>query len=119
MWLMALAVPVQGFAAASMFGCKTGHHGAIVQQSHAGAMHAHHHAGAAGHGDHDKSSATGKHAKASCSACASCCMSAALPATPAVFEATQAPDSFVLSALPVAVSFISDGLERPPRSVLA
>ena len=119
MWLMALAVPVQGFAAASMFGCKSAHHGAAVQQSQAGAMHAHHHAGAASHGDGDKSAATGKHSKGSCSACASCCMSAALPATPVRFEATRAPDSFALSELPVAVSFISDGLERPPRSVLA
>ena len=119
MWLMALAVPVQGFAAASMFDCKTGHHGAAVQHAHAGGMHAHHHAGAAGHGDTDKSAATGQFSKASCSACASCCMSAALPATPVSFEATQAPDSFGLSAPLAVVSFISDGLERPPRSVLA
>ena len=142
MWFLALAVPVQGFAAASMVGCGTGH-GATGIQSHAQGMHGHqaaashahdghadvmahaghhHHADAASHGDaHNSHADTAKHSKsskASCSACASCCMSAALPATPVSFEATQAPDSFGLSAPLAVVSFISDGLERPPRSVL-
>ena len=143
MWLLALAVPVQGFAAASMVGCGTGH-GAAGLHSHAQGMHgdqkaashshdhhanvvAHaghqHHADAASHGDAHKSHADtakdSKFSKASCSACASCCTSAALPTTPVVFQATEMPSVFVLLAPPPVVSFVSGGLERPPRFFLA
>ena len=140
MWFLALAVPVQGFAAASMIGCGPGHHGTAGSHSHAIGMHEHalgvqqshdsdgaemaqadhhHHADAASHGDQHKAHADAKFSKASCSACASCCTSAALLSTPLVFEATDAPDSFVILAPHRVASFVSGGLERPPRSVLA
>jgi hypothetical protein len=140
MWLLTLAVPVHGFAAASMLGCAGSHHRVAAlagAHSHASGphgdgvvMHSHSHDGAemaqAGHHPHDsagsdadahKGQADGK---ASCSACAACCASAALPATPVVFAPTMlAPDSFVLPAPQRVASFVSGGLERPPRSVLA
>ena len=140
MWLLALAIPVQGFAAASMLGCGTGHHGAAGGHSHALGMHQHaidtpqhsygvegdemahaiHHQHAVGiQGDTHKAHAGTTSSKAPCSACASCCTSAALPATPVVFEAMHAPDAFVLLAPHRVASFISGGPERPPRSVLA
>src|SRR5436305_1132660 len=96
MWLLALAIPVQGFAAASMLGCGSGHHGATGAHSHALGMHQHaidtpqhshgvdgdemahagHHPQAAGiQGDAHKSHAGATDSKASCSACASCCTS--------------------------------------------
>ena len=113
MWLLALAVPVQGFAAASMIGCGTGHHGVTAQADHR------HHASGAGHSDVHKSHAGAKFSKASCSACASCCTSAAPPSTPVIFEATDAPDAFLALAPQPVASFVSGGPERPPRSVLA
>ena len=113
-WLLALAIPVQGFAAASMLGCATGHRGAAGGHSHALGMHDH----SGSHGDAHKANA-GASSKASCSACAACCTSAALPATPVVFEATHMPDSFVLLAPHRVASFIGGGPERPPRSILA
>ena len=143
MWLLALAVPVQGFAAASMVGCGTGH-GAAGLHFHAQGMHGHqkaashsfdghadamahaghpHPADAASHGDaHESYTDTAKESKfskASCSACASCCTSAALPTTPVVFQATEVPSVFILLAPQPVVSFVSGGLERPPRSFLA
>jgi hypothetical protein len=138
MWLLALAIPVQGFAAVSMLGCGTGHHGAAGGHSHALGMHQHavdtpqhshgvdsdemahasHHQPAGSHGDAHKPDA-GASSKASCSACAACCTSAALPATPVVFEATHGPDTFGLLAPLRVASFISGGLERPPKSFLA
>jgi hypothetical protein len=141
MWLLALAVPVQGFAAASMVGCGTGHHGAAGWHSHAIGMHEHavgvpqhshdadadgmaqaghqHHANDTHQGDDHKAHSGAKFSKASCSACASCCTSAALPTEIVVFEPANAPDAFVsLSPQPVA-SFVSGGPERPPRFFLA
>ena len=142
MWLLTLAVPVHGFAAASMLGCMGSQHRVAAlagTHSHASGHHddgavMHHHShdseGAemaqAGHHPHgDAGSDTDTHkghtdGKASCSACAACCASAALPATPMVFEQpTLAPDSFVLPAPQHVAHFISGGLERPPRSVFA
>lgn len=137
MWLLALALPVQGFAAASMAGCGA-RHGVAAVHSHAMGMHGHaaqlaHHAhghlanamAQAGHSHHADEGATsghhhdGKFSKTSCSACASCCMSAALPATLVVFEATRVRDTFVSLAPQPVASFVSGGLERPPRPVLA
>ena len=135
MWLLALAVPVQGFAAASMVGCMAGHGGAGLH-SHAIGMHHHSvelpqhshegHAHVLAHADHRHASdanhdvhAGGTFTKASCSACASCCTSAALPTALLVFEAMDAPDSFVSLAPQPVATFVSGGPERPPRPFLA
>jgi hypothetical protein len=140
MWLIALAVPIQGSAAVTMFGCGPGHHGgmgssqAVVAQERApdvddpshGAMtedaDSHHHDGGASH-DHSHSlkshGAAHKVAKGNCTPCASCCVVAALPATMIQFEPVSLVDSFVLSAQSGVSSFLADGLERPPRLFLA
>jgi hypothetical protein len=141
MWLVALAVPVQGFAAASMLGCGPGHHGTTGAQAHAGPMHEHasgtsqhahgvdldgdsssHHpdaSAAAAHGDTPEAPAEGKSGAGSCSACASCCLAAALPATALSFEASSVADFIALSIPRSPASFFTDGPERPPRLVLA
>src|SRR5689334_21682895 len=134
MWLLALAVPVQGFAAASMIGCGTSHHGAAGMHSHAVGMHQHEvgasqhshggdedemalgghqqHAADVSHGDdHSSHGGQTKFTKSSCSACASCCTSAALPSAPMVFQPADAPSVFVLLASQRVVSFVSGGLE--------
>ena len=145
MWLLALAVPAQGFAAASMLGCGPGQHGAADTRSHAGPMlgapmdehaagmtrhsyvggfdadkdHDHDASGSSVHGDLLKAHAGGKFTKGSCSVCASCCMACALPTEMVSFEATPLVDFFLPLAPRSVAPFLTDGPERPPRSVLA
>ena len=140
MWLIALAVPIQGSAAASMFGCGPGHHGGMgssqvavnqkpasdVDRVSRGAMDEdadslHHEDGIPHNHAHSLKShgATHKAAKGSCTPCASCCVAAALPATMIQFEPASVADVFVLSAQGNVSSFLADGLERPPRHFLA
>ena len=140
MWLLALALPVQGFAAASM-SCGPGHgsamgmpsahsHVADVHEYAGGTVHHGHDAGpqadldrhpvsnSSDHGDVTKADATSKVAKGSCSACASCCMGAALRSATLSFQATPVADSFVSLVPRIGASFLTDGPERPPRPVL-
>jgi hypothetical protein len=127
-WLLALALPVQGIAATTMFACGPGHdasaghapsalhHGAIEHESHDHAGHA-----ADGH-PMDPVHASGEDASGdagTCSACASCCLGAAIPqaridADVAVASSTQASDLGF-----AAVAFLTNGPERPPRPFLA
>ena len=140
MWLVAFAVPVQGYAAVAMFGCGPGHHGmtGVPSQStaaddHDAAVPPHsHEAHVEMEGDHhhDDSAEPNhvhllkthgksvKSGKGSCTPCASCCVVAALPAAMIVFQAIPLVDFFVpLAPLGVA-SFLTEGPERPPRSIL-
>lgn len=140
MWLIALAVPVQGSAAVTMFGCGPGHHGdmgssqvAMANEHTQDAGHHSHEAVAEeveshdhdGGVPHDRSHSPKTHgtaqkvAKGNCTPCASCCVVAALPATVILFEPVPLVDSFVLSVQSGVSSFLADGLERPPRLFLA
>jgi hypothetical protein len=142
MWLIALVVPIQGSAAVTMYGCGPGHHGgkgssqAAMSQELApnvddpsrGAMtedadsHHHHHDGDAALGQPRTlmpHGATHKVAKGNCTPCASCCVVAALPATVIQFEPVSPVDFFALPAQTSVSSFLTDGLERPPRLFLA
>ena len=140
MWLVALAVPVQGYAAVAMFGCGPGHHGmagmqsqAAAEDDHDAAMPQHSHEAQVemgGDHHHDDSAepshahmlkahgAPGKVSKGSCTPCASCCVVAALPATMVVFQPVPLVDFFVPLAPRGLASFLTEGPERPPRSIL-
>ena len=140
MWLVALAVPIQGYAAAAMLGCGPEHHRMAGLQSQAAtadssdpAVEQHSpdaHAGMAGdhhHGDSAEPShahvlkmqgSSGKAGKGSCTPCASCCVVAALPTTVVVFEPVPPVDFFVPLAPRSVASFVTEGPERPPRSIL-
>ena len=140
MWLVAFAVPVQGYAAVAMAGCGPGHHGSAGVQSQSVAT-GHHHAAESqlsvlshdempGDHLHDGSvgadhahllkahGATSKVAKGSCTPCASCCVVAALPAAMIVFQAIPLVDFFVQLAPRELASFLTEGPERPPRFIL-
>lgn len=119
--LLALALPVQGFAAAQMMPCGPAH-----ESMHDARMHAHE--PAHDHGDQvalhahadaaaqDPSSPLAQH---SCSACAACCVGMALPSSAPVLAApaeSAMRDTAGGAAEPV---FLTSGLERPPRPVLA
>ena len=138
-WLLVLAVPAQGAAAATMAFCGPNHHGggaAAQMQATAPTDPApndgvaatdHDHPQAAAVADEDSSasmasvaSAKGSHAsKHKCSACASCCsvgviLSSVLAVPVPVFTPT------VFSAVvPSVDTFAAEGPDRPPRIVPA
>ena len=143
LWLLALAVPAQGFAAASMLNCGPGHHGRVSDQARTD--NGHDHGGMAGlaadpvpdedaaiHADEPGTQAASADREAapvhhglhkgktgSCSACASCCTAAAPPSAAPAFEASPAPEVFPLPAPLGVAAFLTDGPERPPRFFLA
>src|SRR5687768_652304 len=125
-FLIMLAIPLQGFATASMLFCGP-HHASLAQRADAGhhdhgAAHAHHHHDAAPATDDDETGLAGfvKLFSVKCSACAACCSLSALPAT-------AMPSLSFLPSISVAVPFfgssyagiVPDGLERPPSQHLA
>lgn len=114
-FMLLLALPLQGFAAAAMSSCAPSHHGlpttAAMQDD--AAAHAHHH-----DGDRDPA-ATHSHGKHACSACAACCIGGAL-----MPSALRLPDDFSTHPRPLPAhvtpaAFITEGTERPPRHDLA
>jgi hypothetical protein len=133
-WLLALALPVQGFASAAMAHCGQSH-----QQMHpagAGAGHSHGNGAAAPHHHDTASAGAATHAASpqheaaqlakftdlgqyKCSACASCCSAVALPTgmpdvpEPATPPAVFAPD------VPSVADFAVGGPDRPPRTEVA
>jgi hypothetical protein len=134
-WLLLLALPLQGFAAAAMLHCGPSHHRMLAASSVAAAeshMHAHMHAtsghhhgqetglehGAADAGTpaaHDLDTLS----KFKCSACAACCTGAAMP-TAALFIPSLPPAGTPAVALIASrAEFLSGGLDRPPRILLA
>ncbi|MEW6703647.1 MAG: hypothetical protein AB1430_02200 [Pseudomonadota bacterium] len=131
--LLAAALPLQGWAAATMLACGPSHHrmaGAQVQaQGHhhqqEAAVHersAHQHEAAASAADRDATAGPGSlHAlaKFKCSACAACCVTAALPASVPAFT-TEDVARFVAHSVPDAQAvFLTGGVEPPPRILIA
>lgn len=133
-WLLVLAVPAQGAAAATMAFCGPNHNGgasARAEVSGAAAQHSHH--GHALAGDEfvtevatdaastDEVSAIVKAsqaAKQKCSVCASCCSLGAILTTVPVVPATDSAQTVFVTVVPTVDAFAADGPDRPPRSVL-
>lgn len=124
-WLLMLAIPVQGYAGIAMLACGPGHEAAATAGHHdADASSVHHGTEASAHAHHDMADAPDAAefdhaAKLTCSACASCCAAPALPTVhlPVSLPATvDRPAATVVSSL---VLFMTDGPERPPRSTCA
>ena len=136
LWIIAIALPVQGVFAGTLQHCVGGEHqvafegGSSSVHSHdeavdSGSLGDNHtsHSHAAMHSHVEPSSSSHSHhgtgLKGSCSACAACCSSAAPPPTPVVpvpQRAEHAVPTFVSFAV---VTFVTDGPERPPRITLA
>jgi hypothetical protein len=138
-WLLALALPVQGFAASIRLSCAPAHR---IVSSIKGVEHSHHshhdemsggvisHDGVMDHhgiGDssaHDNPSADlaseeSKSQDASCSACAACCIGMAVIPS----ELTLAVDHNGLSILVASIAssftgFVPAAPERPPRTLI-
>jgi len=130
-WILILAMPIHGFAAASMIVCGPNHarmaeaaeaashdHGGGAQS---GAGHHHHAAAPSAHDPaDDPESLFVKILKLKCSACESCCAMSAVPVA-------ALPSLSFVPSLGVTAPFfdssnaaiVPDGLERPPSAVLA
>ena len=136
-WLLLFSLPLQGYAAATMLSCGPNHH----QMWAAAATVSHHDSGEAQHDHHDAQNSAGDHhsaasadatgdyaagddasvhhlnklSKFKCSACAACCVGAALPTSSLEFLSfppAVALDHFVPTPH---VGFFTDGPDRPPR----
>ncbi|VWD44583.1 hypothetical protein BLA39750_05640 [Burkholderia lata] len=119
--LLALSLPIQSFATVSMACASTG---AVVAMPHAedgasavdsaaphampsayGGQHKHEHT----HDDH------ARHAQP-CSACGSCCLGTGMADLPTLSVASGIGIALVSFApTPVVVSFLTGGIDRPPR----
>jgi hypothetical protein len=130
-WILALALPMQGLAAATMLHCASSPAPQTVVQGHVDVnthAHAGHHgvaaadADAAQHGAAHSAQASGDTADNGghqCSACAACVAGAALPSAVSVVLPVETAGAMLLAAAPREFSVVLAGLERPPRSRLA
>ena len=123
-WLLALALPAQGVAAATMQFCGPGHQPQAALLSAAVADHhrAMGHATAAVADTAAQPAAPGALAqpgKFKCSARAACCMATALPAPPLMLPVVKPAVERAIVLASIYTGPYSAGLERPPKLSLA
>jgi hypothetical protein len=137
--VLAVALPFQGVAAATMAACGPSHHLTDgMAQAHSDFGHgqseavtgSHDHAsphslesrldGEPAQADHQALHGGSHNApKYKCSSCVSCCTSTAIPSPLVFLESAALPESFAYSEPSGVAAFLGEGLERPPRIVLA
>lgn len=130
-WLLALALPAQGYAAQAMLFCGPVHDRAAASAA-AGHDHAAHEHGGMGHdaapssgmpddaqAEASDGKAAGKVSQAKCSACASCCSMAAIASSHALPPADLASFEYALAPFEPYGGRTAGGLERPPKARLA
>lgn len=134
-WLLALALPVQGYAASTMLSCGQAHHHEVVvapMHKHA-ATAAHDHIALADDPDgHQQSAASGiaqddsaaelqavKAVGTKCSMCAACCSVTAIATSVPLFDVVPVAPDFGVTSFEHRAGVTTGGLERPPRIVLA
>ena len=144
-WLLVLAIPAQGAAAATMALCGPNHHsgGASAQmQATAPASHAHHNGAVASAHEHLQATAAADEnspassvsstsaaavavakvsdvSKHKCSVCASCCSVGAILSSVLAVPAPIFTPTVFCAVVPSVDTFAADGPDRPPRMVLA
>jgi hypothetical protein len=146
-WLLMLAIPVQGFAATAMLFCAPSHHGVVrvvssvdtssltgsdnVSHHHSQTQQSTNHHGASAvslgsndAGDHHgltKSSPIkiGKVADGKCSACAMCCTGSVITSTPSSHAVATTASNQIPFAMESFASYVPEGLDPPPRSLIA
>jgi len=118
-FLLALALPLQGYAAQRMLFCAPqSHHPVQVQAPHDHSAHVHHSSKADAKAPvHD--SVHAKFTPGKCSACASCCAGVAMVSSPLVFSANTPSPDYTGTVVPAYSGHTPDRLDRPPRSTLA
>ena len=132
LYLLALALPVQGWAAATQTVCAPSMHqtgmqmthdepvAAMVQTHDHHQMHTAHHQADDGHAKHNQAAKADTHGKASCSVCAACYIGMALlPAIPDLVKPVYGSSAVTVAAPSFFPGHIPDGIKRPPRHILA
>ena len=135
MWLLAVALPLQGLSAMTMTVCGFDHHGRALITSpmamfldgaptpathvhvHLAAANTHEHAGAAQTRSDKPNLSKGVAHK--CSACGSCCLGAAVSSEAPSFHTAKLIDHFASLVTRTLAAYVTEGLERPPRTFLA
>jgi len=135
LWLLAFALPMQGFASSAMLDCGVAQQASrSASQRHmhqAQGQQAHHHEQLAANQHHaaDASQASSNDSPANdshhhngagkCSACASCCLSSAISAPSALDLVAPLPAGLETGAQPDQqfTAYFPEGLERPPHSL--
>ena len=129
-WLMMAAVPLQGFAAASMLFCSAAIHEGGTSQAQPMAAGHHGHAGHAVHRHADETAVNAPETAAStsqafgalpdvahaCSVCASCCHNVAITEFPSVVALAPLPRADVAQPLLLPYSRPSPIPYKPPRA---
>jgi len=139
-WLVVVALPVQGFAAAAMLSCGPGHGrmAGAVEAGHAHVSHGAHgtvepeaiaramvgrdvaiEAAAPDASNPDASAHLAVAGAFKCSACAACCVATALPASPVVVAALRPAAEAIPERLQPSGDFVVERLEHPPRGFFA
>jgi hypothetical protein len=116
MWLLVLAMPLQGIAASSKLFCKSGHHSQIASQ-HEKVNTQHddhsHHSHQTGHSSSENEANVNEASQ--CSACSLCCNLSALPASIELrAESFESPALFEFDRRQAPAPLL-EGPKRPPR----
>jgi len=113
MLALALAVPLQGFAAVSAGMCMAlGHHDSAPAHPHN--AHDGHDASAHQHGEDHSQPADGS---AHCPPCVSCCAAASISSAVPFFVGDAPADRLIAASTSFAAGFQPDGLFRPPLAL--
>lgn len=116
--VLGAAVPLQGFAAASIDLCRAfPHH----QDAAAAGVHDHSIAidASAHHEGHDPLDADTGQDSHHCAACASCGVAAAISAAPRILVTDVPHQAVIALSVPAPDGHVPDGLDRPPLALLA
>jgi hypothetical protein len=123
-WLIALALPVQALASATLLHCGPSHQRVHAEQLGAAPEasahhdHAQHQAASTQAHDAGQSKSLADLGKYKCSACAACGSGCALPSRMSVINAPEFSATRFVAVVPAVGAFAVDGPDRPPRSVL-
>ena len=116
LWILVMAIPLQGLAAASMMLCASEHHQVVNQVSSTSTSH---HDQLSDENSHcaDMKTAAHQHAsKDKCSSCTACCVGAAMLASYLGASVSRPASEKIDMVFSSQLGHISDGLERPPRA---
>ena len=113
--LLAVSVPLQGYAAVSIGICRgLAHHGdELLPGAHDGAERA-----GENHDPHGSPEGAPAEESHHCAACASCGVAAAISAAPLIHASDSPHQGVVVADLPAPEGYVPEGLDRPPLTLL-
>lgn len=121
-WLIAIAIPMQGIASVAMMNCvqtPREHSQEFAAEHHHDSAHAHTHDPAEVDDQVSQDKANVKHACANCVKCTNCCSGFTFQSTaPHLFQQLSVSQSKFNDRALLFTGFIPSGLERPPRPSL-